>query len=69
MTGQHNTGKEQKGVKDAWEASNLGKEKKTLLVLWKVLRKKEANEETSFTLEGHIRIPKYKIQQQWQIQE
>ena len=41
MTGQQNTGKEQKGVEDALEASNLGKEEKTLLVLWKVRGKKK----------------------------
>ena len=67
--GQHNTGKEQKGVKNAWEASNLREEEKTLLVLWKVLRKKEADEEISFIFEGHMRILKHKIQQQWHIQE
>lgn len=60
MFGQHNTRKEEKGVKDAWEASNLKKDEKTLLDLWKVLRKKEADEEISSTLESHTGRASYK---------
>lgn len=41
--------------------SNLRQDEKTLLVLCKVLRKKEADEEISLICEGHGRILKYKI--------
>ena len=40
--------KKEKGVEGAREACSLGKEEKTLLVLWQVLRRKEADEEISF---------------------
>lgn len=59
MFGQHHIRKKDKGVEDTCEASNLRKEK-TLLVLWKVLRRKEADEDISFILEGHNGTPKYK---------
>lgn len=55
LTGQHNPGKEEKGVKDPWKASNLREEEEGLLILCKVLRRKEADEEISFILAGHIR--------------
>lgn len=47
-------------VKDACEDSNLRKVEKTRLLLWKVLWRKEAEEEISFTLEGHSGILEYK---------
>ena len=54
-----NTALDRKRVKDACKASNLSKEEKTLLVLCKVLWRKEADEEISLTLQGHTGILKY----------
>ena len=54
-----NTTLDRKRVKDACKASNLSKEEKTLLVLCKVLWRKEADEEISLTLQGHTGIFKY----------
>lgn len=68
MIGQIQHEKE-KGVEGAQEASNLKKEEKTRLVLWKVLRRKEADEEIHFIVKVTLGYSSINIRQEGRIQK